>query len=102
MSDVGCICTCARAHPFSISRKRPVELRQNVVYGYGSIMGVFYTCRRWGASVRAHVQITFPYRQHEQPTFGPQRYPKSAASQVISLFGGFFADVSVNSDRSVR
>ena len=34
------------------------------------------------ASARAHVQIPFPYQQHEQPTFGPQRYPKSAASQV--------------------
>ena len=35
-----------------------------------------------GASVRVHVQIPFQYRQHEQPTFGPQRYPESAASQV--------------------
>ena len=34
------------------------------------------------ASARAHVQIPFPYQQHEQPTFGPQRYPKCAASQV--------------------
>ena len=82
MSEVECICTCARAHPFSISCKRPVELRPNLVHGYGSMMGVFYTCGGGGASARAHVQIPFPYRPHEQPTFGPQRYPKSAASQV--------------------
>ena len=48
MSEVECICTCARAHPFSISCKRPVELRPNLVHGYWSMMGVFYTCRRRG------------------------------------------------------
>ena len=47
MSDVGCVCTCARAYPW---------VGQN-----GGLSN---------------------YRQHEQPTFGPQRYPKSAASQV--------------------
>ena len=32
-SEVGCICTCARARPFSISRKRLDGLRSNLVCG---------------------------------------------------------------------
>ena len=47
MSDVGCICTCARAYPW---------VGQN-----GGLSN---------------------YLLPEQPTFGPQRYHKSAASQV--------------------
>ena len=46
-TEVGCTCTCARAHLYLV---------QN---------GGLSNCR-----------------PHEQPTFGPQRYPKSAASQV--------------------
>ena len=55
MSEVDCICTCARAHPASISCKRPSRLRSNFVCDKGSIRQVSCTRLRWTVSARAHV-----------------------------------------------
>ena len=88
MSEVECICTCARARPHFPDLANGRDQIQILCVNRDPL-GLFCTCR---CGVHLHVRTCTPLGgterrliklpAHEQPTFGPQRYPKSAASQV--------------------
>ena len=64
MSDVGCICTCARARPFSISRERLVGLHSNLVCFLPYLLDNSF--RQVKGGVHLHVHTCSPFFKYHK------------------------------------